>query len=205
MHGGGGHGQQPRHSGGAEPVGPVSPHDESGAAAASEGPGAGLAASEGPPRAGLCAPPYCGTTHGTGYSLDCCQRGNRFSAPNDGHRTAPGKRCNSCGTQSAGTRHWFPDVVADGNRAEEPQGWDASGPWDDLWEYQGSPLTVERLTRAMADAIASYSRAWKLPFVVELYDGAGVRQQLVVTGISFTGNGAAPDAVTMTVIPRPAP
>ena len=67
MHGGGGHGQQPRQQGGAEPGGPVSPHDESGAAAASEGPGAGLAASEGP-RASLCAPPYCGTSRGTGYS-----------------------------------------------------------------------------------------------------------------------------------------
>jgi len=100
---------------------------------------------------------------------------------------------------------WFPDIVADGNRAEELQGWDASDPWGDLWEYQGSPLAVEQLTRAVADTIASYSRARELPLVVELYDGAGVRQQLVVTGISFTGNGAAPDAVTMTVIPQPAP
>ena len=81
--GGGGHGQQPRQPGEAEPGGRELPHGESGAAAASEGPGAG-------PRH---TPRHYDTAHAPGIALDCCQdccqRGKRFRTASDGHRTAP--------------------------------------------------------------------------------------------------------------------
>ncbi len=81
--GGGGHGQQPRQPGEVEPGGRVLPQGESGAAAASEGSGAGL----------RHTPRYYDTSHAPGIALDrcqdCCQRGNRCRTPSDRHRTAP--------------------------------------------------------------------------------------------------------------------
>jgi hypothetical protein len=62
-------------------------------------------------------------------------------------------------------------------------------------------LTVEKLSRALTEAIAASSRGRELPVVVELYEGTGTRRPLIVTGISFTGAGNVPDAVTMTVTP----
>jgi hypothetical protein len=98
---------------------------------------------------------------------------------------------------------WFPGLMTDGGSNEDPPGWLADDPWDDLWENQGKaePLTVGTLARAVSQAVTVSSRARELPFVVELYDNTGARRRLMVTGISFTGDGDMPDAVTMTVTP----
>jgi hypothetical protein len=54
---------------------------------------------------------------------DCCQRGNRFSAPNDGHRTAPQSNgVTPLARNRLAPGMWFPDVVADGNRAKHRTG-----------------------------------------------------------------------------------
>jgi hypothetical protein len=90
-------------------------------------------------------------------------------------------------------------MVADDTTA--PPGWSADDPWDDLWENQGKVLTVGALGHAVSQAAAVSPQARELPFVVELYDSTGARRRLAVTGISFTGDGEMPSAVTMTVTP----
>ena len=37
--------------------------------------------------------------------------------------------------------------------------------------------------------------------MIELYENTGARRQLTITGLSLTGAGPEPDAVTMTAVP----
>jgi len=81
--------------------------------------------------------------------------------------------------------------------------WRADDPWDDIWENQGNanPLTVGTFLSAVSHALDASPSLGELPFVIELYENTGARRQLTITGISLTGAGPEPDAVTMTAVP----
>ncbi len=73
------------------------------------------------------------------------------------------------------------------------------GPWwdddPDLWEHQGTHLTVGELALALLAADPD------LPVLVANFDGTGETPLLPPVEIGFTGRGDRPDALVITVTP----